>query len=251
MLKRRVPTAEEERIARIRKAWLGTFAGLLVVVLLIVVWFGAAFSRRVEPSRISPLGRPDGLLVFRVEALLQRAAANAAGEVPAARRLANQHVDLLATGLAPIGEVYFYEDGGETRWLAFVSIIRPQRMYAHKISLALEESEAFRPASEGVVEGALGYYVQMPRGVVVSSSPEFEVPTIEKGEPALEVGALYRYEAPEGYLPPGWSKRLPRIGGTGAIELLWFEDQLRAFPPSSQNLPLQYFDPILPEPLEP
>lgn len=251
MLKRRVPTPEEERISRIRKAWLGTFAALLVVVLLLVVWFGAAFSRRVEPVRLAPASPPDGLLVFRVGLLLDRAAEQGSGQAPAAQRLATRHAELLAAGLAPTGEVHFYRGGEHPRWLAFVSIVRPQRMYAHKISEALRESGAFHPAEAGPVDGAAGYYRLLPRGVLIASTPDFETPETAAGGHTLEAAAFYWYASAEGYIPPNWAARLPALEGNGAIELLWFQDQLRAVPPMRQDLPLRYFDPILPEPPEP
>ena len=184
MLKRQPDISPQERRARrIRAAFLICFSLFLVAILFLVAYFGFHAAQRNPPVTLQPAQSPDGVLLLDVRRLLDEVFAT-----PEAIE-AELEVALIRESLARLGRVFFFEENGEERWLAFLPILRPQKLYLENLERALEASEALAPKETAADEstGALAWYEIRPRGIVLSSEkdfPDYEiVETVEDVSP--------------------------------------------------------------------
>ena len=200
MLKRRTEMTPAEKRAWTRRAvFYSTFAAFLVGLLLAIAWFGLQGARRNPPTVLAPAMAPDSVLVFDVANTLEEIQS---WESELARELDPQ-VRMLREAFGSKGQVFFWQEStsAEARWMAYVPLRRPQRVFTEKIRRILDGSGYFIPANQEADEEMAGRYRILSSGLLIFSSEEEMEYEIEPGAMDHAAGATSHYTSESGDLP--------------------------------------------------
>ena len=244
-------TPKERHLRRLRLFWWGSGFSVLCLILLVVAFVGGRAARRLPEMAFQPADSVVGELVLSREYLLGVLPGSLAQADPETARALTDGGEALRKVIGAELRVHFLAAAGDgVRWVAFLPVVRPQRLHAERLRRLIERAGGFQQfGSIGTTAPALGYVGFVPEGVFFSS--EFERPE-GKLVPAKPKRAapLAGYESDSGYLPPLYSQTLARADFSSTegqpIMLHWHLRPERRINLSGTDRDFTWFDPLLP-----
>lgn len=254
-------TPQEKRARRVRIVFASGFFLFLLAVLLAVAYTGFLAARRQPAHQLRFAQAPAGVLFFSLASSAQAAKALLTEDNARTATILDDSLRPLRPALAPMGQLYFWQPASpdeEDRWVAFIPLVRANRLYVQKLERSLQSSRALRPQGEPVPPGQefVGYYKVTAKGVLVSSDPnplphEF---VVLRESTATEPN----YRTDSGYVPKLLLSRLPqrvqRLAPPKAVaSIQWLPSAVAADASVEIHLTDEsviktpYFDPIIPE----
>ncbi len=254
-------TPQEKRARRVRLVFAAGFFFFLLAVLLAVAYTGFLATRRQPVHQLRFAQPPTGVLTFSLAGSAEAAKVLLTEDNSRTATILEESLRTLRPALAPMGQLYFWKPAtpdDNDRWVAFIPLVRTNRLYVQKVQRGLQSSRALRPRGEPASsdEQFIGYYEVTPKGILVSSEPDpapHQFAVLDESGPTTPA-----YRTDTGYVPELLLSRLPqrvrRLTPPRAVaSIVWLPttasggSSVEVRLTDNTVIKAPYFDPIIPD----
>jgi len=234
--------------------WWGCGFALLCLVLLVTAYIGARALRRTPEMVYLPADPVIGELTLSRDYLIATFPYALAQVDPQSARALRDENNGLRKILGDRMHVKFLapKPGHDAvRWVAFLPILRPHRIYAQRLKALLQETAAFQQfGTPGETSTGLGYIGYVPEGIYFSSEIERPAGRLVLAK-SPRTPPLAQYESATGFLPKLYRRELdqapPPLPTEGQpIQLNWTLRPERRITLAQSQAAFPWFDPLLP-----